>query len=96
MILDVRMFGLASELLAPAISPAPARRTAAASRRCRPSSAPRLAQIDAVGLPISGSSNVPTRTMIRFGRGSASLKTAVPQSGQKLRCITEPLSAVEV
>jgi len=55
-----------------------------------------LAQIDAVGLPISGSSNVPTRTMIRFGRGSASLKTPVPQSGQKLRCITVPLSAVEV
>jgi hypothetical protein len=55
-----------------------------------------LAQIVAIGLPSSGSSNVPTRAMIRSGRVSDSLKTGVPQSGQKLRCITEPLSAIEV
>lgn len=40
-----------------------------------------------------GSSKVPTRTKIRCGRASASLKSGVPQSGQKRRCIRFPLSA---
>jgi hypothetical protein len=40
-----------------------------------------------------GSSKVPTRTKIRCGRASASLKSGVPQSGQNRRCIRLPLSA---
>ena len=39
-----------------------------------------------------GSSNVPTRTKIRCGLASASLKSGVPQAGQKRRRIRFPLS----
>jgi len=45
------------------------------------------------GLARLGSSKVPTRTKIRCGRASASLKIGVPQSGQNRRCIRLPLSA---
>jgi hypothetical protein len=38
--------------------------------------------------------NVPTRTKITIGRSSASLKSGVSQSGQKVRCMIEPLSAL--
>src|SRR5262245_19933028 len=50
-------------------------------------------QMVAAGFAISGSSSVPARTKIRCGRISASLNSAVPQLGQKRRCITLPLSA---
>ena len=50
----------------------------------------------APGLPMLGSSSEPARTMIRCGRGSASLNRGVPQVGQKERRITAPLSAIEV
>jgi hypothetical protein len=45
------------------------------------------------GLTRFGSSKVPTRTKIKSGRASASLKSGVPQTGQKRRCIRTPLSA---
>ena len=45
------------------------------------------------GLARFGSSNVPTRTKIRCGRASASLKSDVPQFAQNRRCIRLPLSA---
>jgi len=48
------------------------------------------------GLAISGSSSAPARTMIRFGRGSASLNNGAPHAGQNDRRITEPLSALDV
>ena len=51
-------------------------------------------QIVALGLPISGSSNVPARTKIRWGRVSASLNIGVPHFGQNRLCIGVPLSAV--
>src|SRR4051812_5244979 len=41
-----------------------------------------------------GSSKVPTRTKIKWGRASASLKSGVPQSPQNRRCIRLPLSAM--
>src|SRR6476646_5879059 len=50
-------------------------------------------QIDIAGFARSGSSNVPTRTKIRCGRTSASLKSGVPHAGQNRRCILLPLSA---
>ena len=50
-------------------------------------------QIVIAGFASSGSSNVPTRTKIRCGRTSASLKSGVPHAGQKRRCILLPLSA---
>src|SRR5580765_5839002 len=50
-------------------------------------------QIVIAGLARLGSSKVPTRTKIRCGRASASLKSGVPQSGQNRRCIRLPLSA---
>ena len=50
-------------------------------------------QIVIAGLARLGSSKVPTRTKIRCGRASASLKIGVPQSGQNRRCIRLPLSA---
>jgi hypothetical protein len=50
-------------------------------------------QIVVAGLAISRSSRVPLRTNTRCGRASAALNTCVPQVGQKLRCITLPLSA---
>jgi len=45
------------------------------------------------GLARFGSSKVPTRTNIKWGRASASLKSGVPQSAQNRRCIRLPLSA---
>jgi hypothetical protein len=51
-------------------------------------------QIVALGLAISGSSNVPARTNIKCGRDSASLNICVPHFGQKRRCMALPLSAV--
>jgi hypothetical protein len=45
------------------------------------------------GLARFGSSNVPTRTKIKCGRASASLKSGVPQFVQNRRCIRLPLSA---
>ena len=45
------------------------------------------------GLARFGSSKVPTRTKIKCGRVSASLKSGVPQTGQNRRCIRVPLSA---
>jgi len=50
-------------------------------------------QMVIAGFASSGSSNVPTRTKIRWGRASASLNSGVPQRGQKRRCIRLPLSA---
>ena len=50
-------------------------------------------QIVTAGLTRFGSSKVPTRTKIRRGRASASLKSGVPQAGQNRRCIRLPLSA---
>lgn len=50
-------------------------------------------QMVIAGRARSGSSKVPTRTNIRCGRASASLKSGVPQSAQNLRCIRLPLSA---
>src|SRR5262245_55592941 len=50
-------------------------------------------QIVIAGLARFGSSKVPTRTKIRCGRASASLKSGVPQAGQNRRCIRLPLSA---
>jgi len=50
-------------------------------------------QIVIAGTAASGSSKVPTRTKIKCGRASASLKSGVPQDGQNLRCIWFPLSA---
>lgn len=47
-----------------------------------------------VGLPLSGSSNAPTRTTMRSGRFSASLNSGVPHLGQKRRRMVFPLSAV--
>src|ERR1700677_4496976 len=53
-------------------------------------------QMVPTGLPISGSSSVPTLTMNTSGRGSASLNTGAPHWGQKERNIVAPLSATEV
>jgi hypothetical protein len=50
-------------------------------------------QIVIAGLARFGWSKVPTRTKIRWGRASASLKSGVPQVGQNRRCIWLPLSA---
>jgi hypothetical protein len=50
-------------------------------------------QIVIAGLARFGSSKVPTRTKIKCGRASASLKSGVPQPGQNRRCIRLPLSA---
>lgn len=51
------------------------------------------AQIVIAGLARFGSSKLPTRTKIKCGRASASLKSGVPHSGQNRRCIRFPLSA---
>ena len=51
------------------------------------------AQMVIAGLARFGSSKVPTRTKIKCGRVSASLKSGVPQSAQNRRCIRLPLSA---
>src|SRR6187401_2033443 len=50
-------------------------------------------QIVIAGSARFGSSKVPTRTKIRCGRASASLKSGVPHDGQNRRCIWLPLSA---
>jgi len=50
-------------------------------------------QIVIAGSARFGSSNVPTRTKIRCGRDSASLKSAVPHDGQNRRRMELPLSA---
>jgi hypothetical protein len=50
-------------------------------------------QIVIAGLARFGSSKVPTRTKIKWGRASASLKSGVPQFAQNRRCIRLPLSA---
>jgi hypothetical protein len=50
-------------------------------------------QIVIAGLARFGSSKVPTRTNIKCGRASASLKSGVPQFAQNRRCIRLPLSA---
>src|SRR5690349_9234319 len=51
-------------------------------------------QILAAGLATLESSSVPARTKIRCGRASDSLNICVPQTGQKRRCMTLPLSAM--
>src|SRR5215510_5409366 len=51
-------------------------------------------QMVTTGLARFGSSKVPTRTKIKCGRTSASLKSGVPQSPQNRRCIRLPLSAI--
>src|SRR5215510_1044621 len=51
-------------------------------------------QMVIAGLARFGSSKVPTRTKVKCGRASASLKSGVPQSPQNRRCIRLPLSAI--
>jgi hypothetical protein len=50
-------------------------------------------QMVIAGLARFGSSKLPTRTKIKCGRASASLKRGVPQSRQNRRCMQLPLSA---
>ena len=52
-------------------------------------------QMVMAGRATSGSSRVPARTNTRCGRASLALNSWVPQTGQKRRCITLPLSAAE-
>ena len=51
-------------------------------------------QMVAAGLARLGSSSVPARTKMRWGRASAVLNRCTPHCGQKRRCIVFPLSAM--
>ncbi|MCF3947443.1 hypothetical protein L2A60_12220 [Acidiphilium iwatense] len=64
------------------------------SESTKPQEGEDAVQIKFSGRPISGSSNAPTRTTIRFGRDSDSLNNGVPHLGQKRRRMTLPLSAL--